>query len=350
MKGKTLSQIVRRMNKPYFLLCFLFCILAYGDRASEWLEMARGDETMVRYYGLLLDQNDNPVQGAKVEYEIHRAALYVPIVTKGSVKTGKDGRFSIHGLPASLMDILDIKLKGYEYHENMQSIEARRVDFRRSRTALHHPDKDNPVVFRIRRRNPEAIFLYESQFGLELLVRKPEKWSAYDFAVRGRISWNERESKEVFPDVQITGEYDEATKTWTVVLRPGGENAGIQLLGEKLYEAPADGYMPELSLALKEGDEQKLKGRFLYVRIRDCGMYARIELEGAAIDGNRLYMRGNAFVNPYGDRCLEAIEFTHDGVETLLQYEKDAKRAMKKHNLLFRPNFQQLLKEGKAKY
>ena len=112
------------IKKLFFISCFIINSLTFGDRASEWLEMARGDETMVRYYGLLLDQNDNPVQGAKVEYEIHRAALYVPIVTKGSVKTGKDGRFSIHGLPASLMDILDIKLKGYEYHENMQSIEA----------------------------------------------------------------------------------------------------------------------------------------------------------------------------------------------------------------------------------
>lgn len=328
----------------------LLSVEVYGDRASEWLEMVRGDETMVRYYGLLLDQNDNPVQGAKVEYEIHRAALYVPIVTKGSVRTGKDGRFSIHGLPASLMDILDIKLKGYEYHENMQSIEARRVDFRRSRTALHHPDKDNPVVFRIRRRNPEAVFIWESQFGLELLERKPDKWSAYDFAVRGRISWNERESKEVFPDVRMTGEYDEATKTWKVILRPGGENAGIQLLGEKLYEAPADGYITELPLVLKEGDEPKLKGRFLYVRIRDCGMYARIELAGAAIDGNRLYMRGNAFVNPYGDRCLEAIEFTDIGYEDYKKCKRDAEKAMEQQRLAPRPPFEQLIKEGKAKY
>ena len=100
----------------------------------------------------------------------------------------------------------------------------------------------------------------------------------------------------------------------------------------------------------KEGDEPKLKGRFLYVRIRDCGMYARIELAGAAIDGNRLYMRGNAFVNPYGDRCLEAIEFTDIGYEDYKKCKRDAEKAMEQQRLAPRPPFEQLIKEGKAKY
>lgn len=333
-----------------FLPCLFLMPCIYGDRANEWLEKARGDETAVRYYGLLLDQDDRPVPGAKVEYEIHRAALRMPLVTKGSVKTGKDGRFSIHGLPASFMDILDIKLKGYEYVKYMQPREARRAEFRRSRTALHHPDKDKPVVFRIRRRNPDAVFLWESQFGLELLRDKTEKWSAYDFAARGNLLWTERESKKVFPDVQMTGDYDEATKTWTVVLRPGGENAGIQLLEQKLYEAPENGYAAELELNLKEGDEPKLKGRFLYIRIRNCDMYARIELDSAVINGNKIYMGGNAFVNPYGDRCLEALEFTSEGYKEYTQCKKDAREAMKNHKLIPRPDFKKLIKEGKAKY
>ena len=73
-------------------------ICSFALTPSQWLERAKGDETMVRYYGLLLDQDGRPVRGARVCYKIKRVALVVPLETRGSVKTGRDGRFTIRGI------------------------------------------------------------------------------------------------------------------------------------------------------------------------------------------------------------------------------------------------------------
>ena len=342
-----ISTSFPEMSIALFMACLSLC--SFAMTPQEWLEIAKGDETMVKYYGLLLDQNGKPVRGAKVIYKIKRVALIIPLETSGSVKTGRDGRFTIRGMKASQLYISDVTLKGYEFTRHLQPHENVSVEFRKSRTGFHHPDKKNPVVLRIRRKNSDAVFLMRSGFGLHLKPDIPNYWCGCDLAK----SWvvDSESPTDYYPDVRMTGSYDATAKAWTVTMETQGEESGIQILDEMLYEAPADGYYKELTLTFYCADKL-IEKKFLYLRLRDCGMYARVKCEifvrenGITIDA----ASEETLINPFGDRCLEALEFDGEHYDCYLEMKKQTLRAMKEQKLLPRPDFKQWIKEGKAKY
>ena len=339
----------KQIHSCKFIIAFIvYCmpLCSFALTPLQWLEFAKGDETMVKYYGLLLDQDGRPVRGAKVSYEIHRASLLVPLGSVGSVKTDKNGRFTIGGMKASQLYISDVTLKGYEFTRYLQPHENVTVEFRKSRTSFHHPDKKNPVVLRIRRKNKDAVFLMRSGFGLYLKSKLPDYWCDCDL----EKSWvldSERAHGAYYPDVRMTGYYDATVRAWTVRLETHGEKSGLKMLDEVLYDAPPEGYARELNMTFQCSDEHIEK--YLYLRLRDCGMYARVKLSIFAGE-KKISMDGEALINPFGDRSLEALEFDDDNVNYYLDMKKKTVSAMKEQKLLPKPDFEKWIKDGKAKY
>ena len=155
-----------------------------------------------------------------------------------------------------------------------------------------------------------------------------------------------------------------------------GENAGIQIGDELLYEAPADGYAKELVMTFKydkpidrwsigesqEKQHQQLP-KHLYLRLRNPGLYARLDLKSASVLREGLWLRFEGVVNPYGSRSLEPLLSIYDKnnwdeiTDTkkidyihLSDYRDEAIKAMKEQRLAPRPPFEQWIKEGKAIY
>ena len=158
-------------------------------------------------------------------------------------------------------------------------------------------------------------------------------------------------SSDYFYDLELTWEHDAEKKEWTLRIKANGENAGFQFLGEKLYNAPADGYVKEGDFKISYfGYFDKPPVRHVYLRLRDPGMYARLDITSSRANENALDVKGEAFINPFGDRCLEALEFDDDHYDYYLDLEKKTERAMKEQRLLPKPDFEKWIKEGKAKY
>ena len=322
----------------------------------------------IDFYGVLLDQDGNPVADAKVPY-----LIYKPLgISRYSCKTQADGRFEIHRGKGLMLDIEDISLKGYEYHENQNET---RFDYQTDMTKHHVPDKANPVVFRIRRKNPERVYLYELGW-VKMQVSRRTPVSSYDLAnhTHGRHNQIQSGRGRIFCDLEMSGEFDEGTRQWTVTFTANGENAGLlPISDEKLYEAPADGYRKSVTMNLSEEEdytrEHGKHGKvYLYARLRDPGYYARFEIfilrshstsTSKGPDRWISFTVSGVFINPYGTRCLEHLYTYPDDTEALdelhrkldwdeLDKLKDTiDQAFRNQELVPMPDFRKLGKGGK---
>ncbi|MBR0458675.1 MAG: hypothetical protein IJJ26_05530, partial [Victivallales bacterium] len=164
------------------------------------------------------------------------------------------------------MDITDIRLKGYEFPQ----LEYTQIyEYRADYTECFKPDKEHPEVFTVRRKEPEAVFLYSpSRVLAELPAQETgERWRGVD--LRSGDCWEPRfrKNSQFFFDLEITWEHDAVRKEWTVHVKANGENAGFQLRDEKLYVAPEDGYVKEQTFTF--GYSKELPVKHVYLRLRD---------------------------------------------------------------------------------
>ena len=324
----------------------LVCLAANGC-AGGILESYLG-QTRVVFYGLVKDQHGRPVEGATVAYRINSFSLPHLKFRQGSVKTGKDGRFTIRDGHGSGMGIKDIRLEGYEF-----SGRARYYEYRGYYTDCFKPDKEHPEVFTVRRKEPEAVFLYSKAYihaELPALV-KGEIWKGWDLGGGDCLGPEARNEPRLFFDLEITWEHDAERKEWTVHVKANGENAGFQLRDEKLYVAPEDGYVKEQTFTF--GYSKELPVKHVYLRLRDPGMYARMDIRRAYANASCVYIEGHEYINPYGSCCLEKLEFDTTKAEAReldIQCDREAAKAIQKQYLAPRPPFEEWIKKGKAKY
>ena len=153
-----------------------------------------------------------------------------------------------------------------------------------------------------------------------------------------------------FRDYEVTGEHDAEKKEWTLTIKMNGEQAGVLMSDKLLYEAPADGYAKEVTLTFKYSDEPPLK--HLYLRLRDCGMYARLDIDHGRISEKGVFFFCRTVINPYGSRSLEDLVYvsSDESGELILKCFKEARKAMKEQRFAPRPPFEEWVKDGKMKY
>ena len=188
------------------------------------------------------------------------------------------------------MGITDIVLKGYAFpkFDYMKTYE-----YRGYYTDCFKPDKEHPEVFTIRRKEPEAVFLYSpSRVLAELPAQETgERWRGWDLHYGDCKPPRSRSNPQYYFDLEITWEHDAERKEWTVHVKANGENAGFQLRDEKLYVAPEDGYVKEQTFTF--GYSKELPVKHVYLRLRDPGMYARMDIRRAYANASSDYIEGH---------------------------------------------------------
>ena len=332
----------------------------------------------VKFYGTVLDLDEKPVAGANVIYEKNSILHW-----KGKAVTDKDGHFKIHAGIGRFLYIKDIVLQGYEF--SLAKNNQTSFDYRSWYRDRHRPNKANPVVFHLRKKHNEAVFLLEKETDIGFKDDQAEKWMVRDME-QGWECTSEDKSRmkalyeDVFWDYEATGENHPEKQEWTVRIKVNGENAGIQAGDKMLYEAPADGYEKEIALTFKYSggnsyspttiysDKEQVElyktyPKFLYLRLRNPGMYARFCLDHAYVSEKKIHLRFKVVINPYGSRSLEPLltiyDKKHNADVTNKEYERfrelfncreEAEKAMKEQRFAPRPPFEQWIKEGKAIY
>ena len=127
----------------------------------------------VKFYGTVLDLDEKPVAGANVIYEKNSILHW-----KGKAVTDKDGHFKIHAGIGRFLYIKDIVLQGYEFSRTKNNQTS--FDYRSWYRDRHRPDKTKPVVFHLRKKHNEAVFLLKKETEIVFKDDQAEKWLEKD--------------------------------------------------------------------------------------------------------------------------------------------------------------------------
>jgi len=381
------------------LLCSSCTRIALAIVYSPYTIKAKMGESRLDLYGKLIDQDGRPVVGAKVKYEISTCGLLIkPNYSRRVAISDKDGLFEVHARRCGILYINDIDCRGYEYSyeyapgkKNITSLEHRRGYGRQ------HSDKANPLVWHLRRKDHNGYLLLDYGFYFQL---GKEDGNGKEIRAYGRDFGQEmtygpggksRDGRkpnypgEIFWDIEATGVADKEKGVWSITLKTNGEHSGIQQFDKLLYGAPTDGYAKELQLNVPFGkwivdpattsrdpnspyNRADMPIRHFYARLREHGVYARLDVKKIIADESRLKIECKVLINPYGDRSFEQLAFLLDkltyrernGANRELNkriYESidlrrdgidKARQAMREQRLPERPPFEEWIKDGLA--
>ena len=384
------KYVIKRCLEAVVVIMALCCLngcvpVLFAVYCLPYNTYQRLHEKKVDFSGRLIDQNGQPVAQAKVQYCIEGYGLAKPAPRRkfGEVVSNDDGFFDIHEGSGCELFIDKVEKRGYELgHNKKYNFGGINIHLGENEVAKA------PVVFHLRKKHNEAVFLLKKETDIRFKDEQAEKWLVRDMVKgwtrtsedKSRMKAYDDEDKDLFWDYEATGENHPEKQEWTVRIKVNGENAGIQAGDEILYEAPADGYEKEIALTFKYSESHsyyplteynnkelieiyKTYPKFLYVRLRNPGMYTRFCLNYAYVSEKKISLCFYVAVNPYGSRSLEPLLSIYDLKDVyhvtkeeqersreLYDCRKEADKAMKEQRLAPRPPFEQWIEEGKAFY
>ncbi len=311
------------MSKPHSLgMASLWFIMAYfiigsgiladdefADGESRILpRRTRNSQSDIHFYGKLIDQFDNPVENAKIIYDIHKYGIIFPSISRKSVKTKKDGTFVIKGGNAAKLFIKDAILDGYEYlwQINENSFEYRSLYDPEIR---HQPDKSHPVILHIRKREAECCYIVTWQFRRNFDNGDKNMIIGFNPFSRETITSSPDDEKRM--DIEIQFENDQENKQWLATFRSNRDGTGLQLSEKQWYMAPEDGYLKETRKSFKYNNTDNNEKHYVFIRTDSPTAFLRIDYAFVPMK-NRLESRYEFFANPYGERLLEEVSSFYD--------------------------------------
>lgn len=330
-----------------------------AEMTAKLREKIGNKDVRIDFYAKVVDQFDQPVEGAEITLTL---VQYNPVAwpftkrDKRKVRTDAQGRFGLRNEIGSEVMVSPVLKKGYEFVFNLNQ---NNDDFFYSGyTPPFVPDPNHSIIYRLRKLG-ETTFLYRGGGGFNFEVQDSGKEQALDL-IRGHLI-QEKDFRNpqylgepLVCDLKAKATWDPKTRTWSVMLSVGTPGGGLQLSDQLLYEAPKEGYQPGLKLAPKEGTP---KTRYLYIRGRTPFIYTRMDLGGYFDVNGRYFVRknddpdthfeigGSATINPYGERNLEAAPNLSSEIQIALEKEiKDAYR-YNPDGRPAKPNLQQRIQE-----
>jgi hypothetical protein len=299
----------------------------------------------VTIYGKVVDQNNEPVPGADVCISWERATYMLGKPDYGRkdwIKTDGKGRF-IFSCDHPHRAFASASKTGYEAPKGSTD------DLIQNRTG-----EDTPAVIFLRKKGPQS-FLIVSPSG--------NRGNGSIFQTDGTnavsrpldlLAWKSdpgwKRSVTADADLRIDAAFNADKKTWNVTYSITNGPGGIVLVDKILYEAPADGYAPSVSMSVAVTNMQGLQC-YLYVKSRDPAVYSRVLFAHGIGFGTNMDLRVSckAWVNPYGDRNLEYDERV-DGVYGVSNdLEKEAKAALRSKQLPQKPDVAERVRQRRER-
>ena len=276
------------------------------SRSEELGEIARKSNVPIDFFGLVLDQDGQPIPDVRVTLSIRTAQevatdVYSDIFEHPVLTTGAVGRFALRGARGALLSLKSLEKPGYAASE--KSLNRAHYWYWRDPRLVFHPDSSSPEVFRMLK-----------QAGAERLVRKgighaipydgrPTSFDLFAGSVVG--NGGDLRVTLVRDPVQIRWGQRNYEWTATVEALDGGV---IESSDEQMYRAPVDGYQSKIVLHMEANDANwtDTKDVTVYLKLRGGKYYGRAELKfmvGSDRAGTPFSI--TSFVNPSGSRNLE---------------------------------------------
>ena len=286
----------------------------------------------VAFYGVVLDQHDQPVPGVAVKLGLRTTKEPAPGASQDvfiypELKTDAQGRFSLTGEHGSLLKVDSLMRDGYEAAPSTKSrsywywsaIKAERYE----------SNADRPEVYRMwKMTGPEKLVVKGRYFDfpydgtvvtIDLLTGERVK-SGGDFRI----------SMERTPR-QIT--WGQTHFAWKAIIE--AVDGGLILTPEEMpYAAPESGYQPQLGIDVPANAEKwtSEKSAAFYLKSRGGKYYSRVSVRiNAASDRETTPIGFSSYLNPTGSRNLEYSQFqdyTDEQLARLKQVQEAEAKAM----------------------
>jgi len=374
MKTPISSQFIYAMLLSV-LLSFQAGCQSESIKASAIRDQILRSQVGIDFYGKVLDGQGLPVTGALVKIHIQHysptAVMFLGI-SKHERRSDANGCFSVKGIDGLGLSIESITKIGYEYSRSSNLNSS--FEYQKSFTNLHRPDTRSPVVFRLRKKGPEAL-LMKGGGRFAFTADESGTYKGYDFFREGSafsMKPEELEHPKVYGepvtcDLRVQATFDARRGLWALVLAPGNADGGILASKDLLYEAPASGYQPSLTFEVPGKLDQEPKAwdsirtpvpaRYLYLRSRKGpthSIYSRIDLgeefrvswtpppEKGDAPVASIHLGASATINPYGERILE--EATELPGDVSFELRKEVRAAVRRGERPEAPNLAQRVK------
>ena len=269
-------------------------------------EIARKSNKSIQFFGLVLDQDDNPIPSVKVTLAIRTAKEVTPGVIDDLFEhpimmTGPDGRFALTDARGALLSVEAMEKSGYEVSE--KGLNQAHYWYWRDPSQVFHPDADRPEIFRMWKKSGAEKLVsqdrmtripYDGRFVTFDLLTGRETAVGGDFRVAlvrnpQQVKWGQRNYE------------------WTLTIEPV-DGGLITSSDEQMYRAPADGYQPRLVIHVPADDPQWTDDKSVefYLKSRGGRHYSSVKLSvmaGSEKPATGLAIR--SLLNPSGSRNLE---------------------------------------------
>jgi hypothetical protein len=251
------------------------------DSKWEW-------KVPIKFYGQILDQNDSPVEGAKVT--LSWTDLSVKGVSLREISSDGHGRFILDDVNGKHLLVRSIEKQGYEYattnRDGFEYAAFFAADY-------YVPDSKKPVVFRMHKRaKAEALIVVSNKY------RVPANGTIAVDLKTGQLGGN-----DVF--IELVNNSDPTGKEWEAKISAPG---GLQIASDEFAAvAPESGYKSELTIDQNTVQPSGFQSGSLYKGgkffVKTSSGYALVEFR--MVPGNKS-VNFTSYLNPIpGSRNLE---------------------------------------------
>ena len=260
-------------------------------RAMRDTDRSFESKMAIEFYGKVLDQHNQSVEGATVNLR-----WMVPGGTQPrELLSGSDGTFEFKGVQGRG---LSVEIYKQDYRAGKESKD--RFDYAQFfERNFHVPDPANPVIFRLwKYRNPEPMYKWDIYKTIEV-----NKGAAWIEAEKGKLGAESGDFAVIITRANQTTmhEYEYGVRV------QAANGSGMALSNEEfMFQAPESGYQTEFSVSKMPEDKDFHTGqrwRF-YLRMQS-GKYAAVELEVRQMSKPEADVLALIYYNPSGSRNLE---------------------------------------------
>lgn len=270
----------------------------------------------VRFYGRVIDQNGDPVQGMVISCRVlRRETSLAKIVADGKdqikddfeLTTDQSGNFTVEERSGGSLKFEKFRKEGYIFPSHGVNTLFMFGQLLRNPASseFHHPDPTNPVIFNMWKKG-ETEPLIAMGMVLDFLEKEGTNTLYLPLVLKGKAQPHPVEDWDIKAKVMV-----QSRKDWSFTLE-GNEDCGL-IVTQDIHTnlAPEDGYVPSITVSSDDPDVRPDVNRSIkvYYRGRNGKKYAAFRMEFGAY-GQRgennfvIYLRGLR-INPNGSRNLE---------------------------------------------
>ncbi|MEI6076958.1 MAG: hypothetical protein WCS94_15365 [Verrucomicrobiota bacterium] len=234
----------------------------------------------VDFYGKIIDQNSNPVVGAKINVTVRQQYVISAIQQTSSdteipleATSGRDGCFTIQGEKGDSLHMDSIQKGGYKLAPKIEKT----YEYASNSIEPFHPDSQNPVVIRMWKLGEPAQLVSQDKD-----TRIPYDGTPVIFNLltgQQNVGAGDLRVTLIRNPLNITNGYKQAFE-WHATIE--AINGGLlQSDDEFMYEAPEQGYQPKIQIDMP-ADTNKWANIYdisFYAKTRNEHVYSWVKLE-----------------------------------------------------------------------